>query len=70
MPRPYAAGFLYHSLQLQCMALELSTFQLRPGPWEIRGFSNIQRADIMFVEASGRRVFVTSTPGWPSYLLD
>ena len=31
-----SAGFLHHSLRLQCMALDLSTFQLRPGPWEIR----------------------------------
>lgn len=31
-----SAGFFYHSLRVQCMALDLSTFQLRPGPWEIR----------------------------------
>ncbi|KAG0583072.1 hypothetical protein KC19_3G106900 [Ceratodon purpureus] len=86
-------GFLYHSLRLQCMALDLSTFQLRPGPWEIRnvnpstslllpwslsgnlgevigikgdyfetglragsGVLAISSADIMFVEACGRRV--------------
>lgn len=31
-----SAGLFYHSLRLQCMALNLSPFQLRPGPWEIR----------------------------------